>query len=159
MLSEEEIEALVLGSRWVAERADGDLARAARDLLAKVGAVLPADLRDGIDATGLLVAPGEPIAAGHGELAAIRRAIRSERKARLAYSDERGTATERTVWPVAVGFYDRARVAVAWCELRGGFRHFRVDRIVALEVSAERYPRRRAALLKEWREQRGVPEQ
>ena len=36
MLSEDEIEALVLGSRWVAERADPRLAVAARDALAKI---------------------------------------------------------------------------------------------------------------------------
>ena len=159
MLSEEEIEALVLGSRWVAERADGELGRAARDLLAKIGAVLPPPLRDGMDANGLLIAPGQPIAARDAELAAVRRAIRTERKVRLAYADEHGAITERVVWPVAVGFYDRSRTAVAWCELRSGFRHFRMDRIQALEVLVDRYSRRRAALLKQWREERGVPEQ
>jgi hypothetical protein len=58
MFSEEEIEALVLGSRWVAERADAPLSEAARNALAKIVAVLPDDMRDGADATGLLVGPG-----------------------------------------------------------------------------------------------------
>jgi predicted DNA-binding transcriptional regulator YafY len=159
MFSEEEIEALVLGSRWVSERADGTLGRAARNVLAKIGAVLPDDLKQGIDSSGLLIGPGEPIAAGDGELPAIRRAIRSERKIRIAYADEQGNATERIVWPVALAFYDRVRVVVAWCELRDGYRHFRTDRIAALEPTAERYPRRRGTLLKEWRTLRGVPEQ
>src|SRR6187200_43800 len=43
MFSEEEIEALVLGSRWVADRADRALADAAANVLAKIGAVLPKD--------------------------------------------------------------------------------------------------------------------
>jgi len=159
MFSEEEIEALVLGSRWVSERADGMLGKAARNVLAKIGAVLPDDLKYGIDASGLLIGPGEPIAVGDDELATIRQAIRSERKLRLAYADERGNATERTVWPVALAFFDRVRVIVAWCELRDGYRHFRCDRITTLEPVPERYPRRRAALLKEWRILRGVPEQ
>ena len=90
MFSEEEIEALVLGSRWVSERADGLLGKAARNVLAKIGAVLPDDLKDGIDASGLLIGPGEPIAAGDAELAAIRQAIRSERKMQIVYTDERG---------------------------------------------------------------------
>lgn len=38
---EDEIEALVLGSRWVAERADGPLGKAAQSVVAKIGAVLP----------------------------------------------------------------------------------------------------------------------
>jgi predicted DNA-binding transcriptional regulator YafY len=159
MFSEEEIEALVLGSRWVSERADGPLGKAARNVLAKIGAVLPDDLKDRIDASGLLIGPGQPIAAGDGELAAIRQAIRSERKLQIAYADEQGSGTRRIIWPVALAFYDRVRVVVAWCELRDGYRHFRTDRIAALESTAERYPRRRASLLKEWRTLRGVPEQ
>src|SRR6187399_3700871 len=46
MFSEEEIEALVLGSRWVADRGDSEMAEAALNVLAKVGAVLPPDLRN-----------------------------------------------------------------------------------------------------------------
>ena len=159
MFSEEEIEALVLGSRWVSERADGLLGKAARNVLAKIGAVLPDDLKDSIEASGLLIGPGEPIAAGDAELAAIREAIRSERRLQIAYADEQGIATQRTIWPFALAFYDRVRVVVAWCELREGYRHFRTDRITTLEVIPERYPRRRAALLKEWRTVRNIPEQ
>ena len=159
MFSEEEIEALVLGSRWVSERADGLLGKAARNVLAKIGAVLPDDLKLGLDASGLLIGPGSPLAAGDCELAAIRQAIRSEHKIEISYADERGVATERTIWPVALAFYDRVRVVVAWCEYRVGYRHFRTDRITALDVTSSRYPRRRAALLKEWRTVRGIPEQ
>jgi predicted DNA-binding transcriptional regulator YafY len=159
MFSEEEIEALVLGSRWVSERADGLLGKAARNVLAKIGAVLPADLKDSIAASGMLIGPGDPIAAGDAELAAIREAIRAERRMRIAYADERGTATERVIWPVALAFFDRVRVVVGWCELRSGFRHFRTDRIAELDVTAERYPRRRAALIKEWRVERDIAEQ
>src|SRR5215472_5836791 len=50
MFSEDEIAALVLGSRWVAERGDAELALAARHALAKIAAVLPADLRPELDA-------------------------------------------------------------------------------------------------------------
>ena len=159
MFSEEEIEALVLGSRWVSERADGLLGKAARNVLAKIGAVLPDDLKDSIDASGLLIGPGEPIAAGDAELAAIRKAIRSEHKTQIVYTDEQASATRRTIWPFALAFYDRVRVVVAWCELREGYRHFRTDRITALDVTPGRYPRRRASLLKEWRTLRSIPEQ
>jgi predicted DNA-binding transcriptional regulator YafY len=78
IFSEDEIEALVLGSRWVADRADARLGGAARNAVAKIAAVLPAQLRDDLDAAALLVGPGEPIAAGEVELSPIRQAIRSE---------------------------------------------------------------------------------
>ena len=37
------------------------------------------------------------------------------------------------------------------------FRHFRTDRIASLSVAETRYPRRRAALLKEWRLAEDIP--
>ena len=64
MFSEDEIEALVLGSRWVADRADDRLGAAARNALAKIAAVLPADLRDGLEGSTLLIGPGRPVVGG-----------------------------------------------------------------------------------------------
>jgi predicted DNA-binding transcriptional regulator YafY len=159
MFSEDEIEALVLGSRWVAERADRPLAAAARNALAKIGAVLPADLKEGLSATNLLIGPGDLIAAGDAELPAIRGAIRTERKLLIAYTDTEGAATKRTIWPFALAFFDRVRVVVAWCELRQDYRHFRTDRIRSVKLINKRYARRRQSLIKDWRSREGIPEQ
>jgi predicted DNA-binding transcriptional regulator YafY len=148
----------VLGSRWVHQRADRELAEAAANVMAKIGAVLPKDLRDALDDSGLLVAPGEPPAAGDSQLPKIREAIRSERKLGISYRDKDGVASRRTVWPFALGFYEKVRVVAAWCELRQDYRHFRTDRIVTLAVTDKRYPRRRQAMLKEWREREGMAE-
>ena len=156
MFSEDEIEALVLGSRWVAERGDERLGSAALNALSKIAAVLPDDLREDLDASALLVGPGAPLAAENVDLAVVRKAIRAERKLNIAYRDERGAATQRTIWPFALGFFDRVRVVVAWCELRQDFRHFRADRIASLAAGDARYPRRRQALLKAWREKEGI---
>jgi predicted DNA-binding transcriptional regulator YafY len=155
MFSEEEIEALVLGSRWVAKRADQRLGAAARDALAKIAAVLPPDLRDDLDASTLLVA-AEPTAAGDAELATVRDAIRRERKIDIRYRDVKNVESERRIWPFAVGFFERVGIVAAWCEVRKGFRHFRTDRIVALSPTDIRYPRRRQALLAEWRQAEGI---
>ena len=159
MFSETEIEAIVLGSRWVAKRGDGELSAAARNALAKILTVLPPALRGEAEGSALMVGPGEPIAAGEREIGAIRKAIRAERKLSIAYRDGAAQATRRTIWPFALAYFDRVRVVAAWCELRDGFRHFRTDRIDALEVVDERYPRRRAVLQKEWRAAEGVPPQ
>ena len=158
MFSEEEIEALVLGSRWVHQRADRELANAAANVLAKIGAVLPKDLREALDDSGLLIAPGEPIAAGDAQLPKIRQAIRTERKIGIAYRDKDGVPTKRTIWPFGVGFFEKSRVVMAWCELREDYRHFRTDRIVTLAMTERRYPRRRQAMLKEWRERTATTE-
>ena len=158
MFSEEEIEALVLGSRWVHQRADRALADAAANVLAKIGAVLPKDLRETLDDSGLLIAPGDPIAAGDAQLPKIRQAIRTERKIGLSYRDEKGADSKRTIWPFGLGFFEKVRVVMAWCELREDFRHFRTDRIVSLTMTDKRYPRRRQAMLKEWRDREATRE-
>jgi predicted DNA-binding transcriptional regulator YafY len=148
MFSEDEIEAL---ARWVAERADAPLSDAARHALAKIAAVLPDDLKDDLDSSGLFIGPGEPMTGGEVELPKIRKAIRREWKLRISYIDGDGAQTRRVIWPFALAFFDRARVIAAWCELRNGYRHFHTDRVTALTVTEKRYPRRRQVLLKEWR--------
>lgn len=155
MLSEEEIEALVLGSRWVAKRGDPRLATAAADALAKIGSVLPADLKEKLEHSTLLVGPRKP---GDEtiDLSLLRKAIRSEHKVELHYLDNDGRDSRRTVWPFALGFFEEVRVLAAWCELRQDFRHFRTDRIAEAAMLDNRYPRRRQALLKDWRAVNGI---
>jgi predicted DNA-binding transcriptional regulator YafY len=162
MFTTDEIEALVLGSRWVTERADPRLGGAARQALAKIAAVLPPEARQVLDGSSLLVGPavdapppGEP-STGDAGMSMLRLSIRGEQKLALRYRDAQGRETARTVWPIAIGFFDRARVLVAWCELRQELRHFRTDRIAALEATGQRYPRRRQVLLREWREAEGI---
>lgn len=157
MFSADEIEALVLGSRWVAKRAaDERLAAAASNALSKISAVLPPELSETADATPLLIARREDAGSIAG-LPALRLAIRGERKVDIVYRDNSGAESTRTIWPFAIGFFDNSRVAAAWCELREDYRAFRVDRILNLQVTETRYPRRRGALLKEWREREGIP--
>lgn len=151
MFPPEEIEALVLGSRWVAGRADGRLAEAALSALARIGAVLPAELRAEMEASALFVAPGAPIPADSIDSALLRKAIRTERKLSLAYLDAAGTASERIVWPFALAFFDQVRLLIGWCELRDDFRSFRTDRITRADIRDVRYPVRRAELIRQWK--------
>jgi len=158
MFGTEEIEAIVLGSRWVAQGADEPLAKAARDALAKIRAVLPADLRERLETTGLLAAPAGSPVIEPASLPLIREAIRREQKLMLGYTDPSGQRTDRTVCPLALAFFNEVQVLAAWCELRDSFRHFRVDRIASLSPSEERFRGRRRTLLKAWRESQNIPE-
>lgn len=158
MFSDEELEALVLGLRWVAQRTDASFEHAAMNALAKIAAVLPDDLRNNVEGIGLVAFPSRD-ADARLDLAQIRAAIRSEQMIVLDYADVKGQHTRRTVWPVALAFFERSRVLAAWCELRQDFRHFRIDRIVALQETGTRYPQRRRALMKQWREIEKIAEQ
>lgn len=157
MFSLDEVEALVLGSRWVAGRADDRLALAARDALAKIAAVLPTDMRADVDNTPLLVGSGGHQPPAAADMSVIRDAIRGERKLALHYQDGKADVSRRVVWPFVLGFFNDVRIIAAWCELRQDFRHFRIDRIRSLAVMDVRYPRRRATLLREWRQSQGIP--
>ncbi len=160
MFSEEEIEALVLGSRWVARRTDKKLRLAATNVLAKISAVLPEDLRHQLEFSGLLIGPVKTAIENDDEKEAlIRHAIRREYKLQMTYIDVKGDESERLIWPLALGFFEEVHVIVAWCELRFDFRHFRTDRIAKLTPCETRYPKRRQTLLKKWREIHNIPEQ
>ena len=158
MFSAEEIEAIVLGSRWVVERGDEKLAEAARDALAKIAAVLPASEKRELETAGLLVGPRFNNHGNDGLLRDIRFAIRNEHKLNLGYQDEHGVLSKRVVWPCALAFFEQVRMVVAWCELRHDFRHFRTDRIQSLHSTMERFPQSRVSLLKTWRLQQGIPQ-
>jgi predicted DNA-binding transcriptional regulator YafY len=71
----------------------------------------------------------------------------------LGYRSEDGRETRRTIWPIAVAYFDAQRLIIAWCELRQAFRWFRTDRMLAIKVCDEKYPIRRNVLLKQWDEQ------
>jgi len=160
MFGPDELEALVLGARWVQGQGDEALGRAAASALAKIATASPKDLREMMANTGLWTPPNWPPPTPDAKalLKTLREAIREERKLAISYTDEKGQASSRTIWPIGLAFYERVRVVTSWCELRGGFRHFRADRIAALTVSEERYPKRRAALLKAWRLEHNFPE-
>jgi predicted DNA-binding transcriptional regulator YafY len=156
MFSADEIEALVLGSRWVSVRGDERLASAATNAVAKIRAVLPDELRQSVDAATLTVPNVGESAKATIDVSVVRAAIRGERKLGIAYRDGDGSVTRRTIWPLLIGFFDRMQVVAAWCELRGDYRGFRVDRILEVAATEARYPRRRAALVDEWRERQGI---
>ncbi|MGQ4877034.1 HTH domain-containing protein [Billgrantia sp. LNSP4103-1] len=149
MFSEEELEALTLGLRWVSRRTDDGLSHAAGEALAKVAAVLPGELRYRMQDTALVVGPGWE-RRQRVDLEALRRAIRGQVKLCLVYVDQRGVRSERVVWPIAIAFFESTRLVVAWCELRQAFRSFRADRIESARLLGERYPRPRAVLEREW---------
>lgn len=151
MFSQAELEALILGFRWVEKFADEPLTKAAGDAMAKISAVLPDSLRDGLDSTALRVGPRVIQDAELVDLGIARTAIRLQRKLRITYIDGADQESERVIWPFSLGYFQHFRILVGWCELKGDFRHFRTDRIQGLVCLEESYPRHRADLFKQWR--------
>jgi predicted DNA-binding transcriptional regulator YafY len=151
MLTADEIEAAVLGAQFVIGRGDPELARAARDLVAKIGAAVPERLRPFVVDPATTASRGKNVAPDAIDMAQVRQCIRAGRKIALGYRDEQGRDTERVIWPVAIGFHETTRLIAAWCELREDFRHFRTDRVASALFLEERYPARPGALRASWR--------
>ena len=151
MLTPDEIEAAVLGARWVAGHADPALARAAQDLMAKIADTVPERLRPFV-----LEPASRARSAGTGSPTAstwcgrARRSMKA-RRSRCNYRDEHGRDSERTIWPIAVGYHEAVRILAAWCELRKDFRSFRTDRVIDAVYHDEKYPERRDLLRARWR--------
>lgn len=150
-LTPDEIEAAVLGAEWVAGRSDKALANAARDLIAKLAAVVPAPMRALAATPSVGVKPPAAPRVEPPDASRLRAAIRDGVKLRLRYRSLAGEISERTVQPVILGYAEASEMLVAWCELRGDFRHFRVDRILEAEPLAEPIGTSRAQLRRRWR--------
>ncbi|MEO5756970.1 MAG: YafY family protein [Mesorhizobium sp.] len=151
MLTPDELEAAVLGAQWVADKGDPVLARAARDLIAKIATVVPEHLRPFVTDPSVGAPIGRAAAPDGLDIARTRLWIRDGRKIRIRYRDDRGEASERTIWPTMIGYAETVRLLAAWCELRQDFRHFRTDRIAAAEFLEDRYGRRPGELRVRWK--------
>lgn len=151
MLTADEIDAVALGIQWVSGHADPPLGKAARDVLAKLSAVLPEHMRLFLDDPAGGTPPAWQLPASRIDQALLRGWIRRGLKLRIGYQDEGGRKSERTVWPLLIGYLDRARFLIAWCEMRDDFRSFRLDRITDPEFLDERIPKDPASLRRQWR--------
>ncbi|TCP31880.1 YafY family protein [Sphingomonas sp. BK235] len=151
--SPDELDVLILGLGWVRERADATLVASGESALAKILSARGGDALGEASSPALLAAASLSRRADPPQVATLRDAIRRQRKLAIHYADAAGTPSERIVWPIAIVYFDDARVLAAWCERRDAFRHFRVDRIAAATLLDQRYPGRRHALYTRWRAQ------
>lgn len=133
----EEAAAILLGLRFVAMRGDGSLGAAAASAKAKLSSVVPEQFSPNASNLSALVAgpsSGQPMHI----LATVREAVMRERKLAIQYADQERNFSRRTVWPVLLGWFDSTEMMAAWCEMRGSFRHFRIDRITDCQLIDER---------------------
>ena len=122
----EEVEALHVGLSMLARTGDGALQSAARRICGKIDA-----LRDTAPWINVVPygAPQDDPALGCVSKSLLRDAIREERKLRITYRDGEDQETTRTIRPLVMIYHLECVILAAWCEMRGGFRHFRSDRM------------------------------
>jgi predicted DNA-binding transcriptional regulator YafY len=149
ILTADELEALRLGVRLVAEGADPGLARAARGLASKIATVSPVTTEP--DADELFVFTGGEATRAAPHMPIIRAAIRARERLTITYVDPAGHQSHRDIRPLQMEFWGRVWTLAAWCEARGDFRSFRIDRIVALTPTGEVFPEEPGRTLADYR--------
>ena len=139
MFTAEELESLVVGTRFVRAFAGEKLAAGAQAALMKIEAVLPPELRERSSRTRIY-APiwRDAHATAFAErIDQLHAAIEAQHVLRLLYKDEAGRASEREVEPLCLAFWGGKWTLGTWCRLRRDFRNFRPDRIDQMEKTGE----------------------
>lgn len=152
MFTAEEAEAIVVGLALLGRTGERSLLKAARSASRKIADVVPEDLEDDFDTPYLHASGWHAIPPSIVDPERLRRAIRETEVLAITYVDAKSETTVRTVKPLAVVYYVEALVLVAWCDLRGDFRHFRVDRLQACTATGERFSSEADQLRRRWHE-------
>ena len=137
--SEAELESLILGARMVQAWSDKQLAGSATSALQRIQAIVPEQLKSTFDSTDLMVPDLNSFPNTTAKLPEIRQAIKVKTKIRIEYKRQDATPSTRTLWPLGLFFWGSVWTLVAWCELRGSHRSFRVDRIEFIESLKQAY--------------------
>ena len=150
-----EQEAIIMGLRMLGRTGDPVLLNAAESAISKLATAASVSERKD-DATRFVSQAGAPMAAVT-TTSLIRDAISSERKIQVTYADNTLSSTSRTIWPLCIVYYPEASVLSAWCELRGDFRHFRLDRLTNPQILALDFKGQGKRLRREWRDREDWP--
>jgi predicted DNA-binding transcriptional regulator YafY len=138
MFTLDEVEALVAGAQIMETWGGPALAGHARSAVSKITLALPPGRRQEVEDTRVF-APAFPAAGVSADLERIRQAILRRRKIRFEYVNGEGRASTRTAAPLGLFFWGSGWSVAAWCELRNGFRNFRLDRISSLDLLEEAF--------------------
>jgi predicted DNA-binding transcriptional regulator YafY len=139
MFTQDEAKALVAAVRIAQPRLDAALARHAEGALSKILAVLPAASRAAAESLAVFAPPTRLDAGTRARLETLRVAVEDRQKVHLHYVDLHQQPSARRVRPLGCVFWGEAWTLAAWCEVREGFRSFRIDRIQHLELLDEHF--------------------
>jgi predicted DNA-binding transcriptional regulator YafY len=137
MFNADELEALVVGTRFVRAFAGTRLASGAQAALLKIEAVLPPELRANADRSRIFAPASNERIEATGLIDRLHAAVIEHHVLRMTYRDGSGSGTEREIEPLCLAFWGGVWTLGAWCRLRIGFRSFRPDRIAAFDTTGE----------------------
>ena len=137
MFTADELESLVVGTRFVRAFAGARLAKGAQAALLKIEAVLPAELKQRSERSRIFAPTWRERMQRASVIDRLHEAVVEHRVLRLDYADGAGRASEREIEPLCLAFWGGAWTLGAWCRLRRDFRSFRPDRMAVFETTGE----------------------
>ncbi|RSD29759.1 helix-turn-helix transcriptional regulator [Vibrio pectenicida] len=139
MFTKHEMIALELGMRMVRSLSDNELAKSALTASTKIRSVLTDKLKQQIEDFPICVPDVHTEKRSSHLGKTIRHAIDDNFKIKLHYISQNKSKSQRTVQPLGLVFWGNSWTLVAWCDLRGEYRQFRLDRIENCFVLDETY--------------------
>ena len=135
----DELEAIGLGISMVRQWTDAVFAEKADSAFEKIQAVLPAQLQGEMSQITTYAMSAAPDIPWNVSFSQLRESIRAHRKLKIESRDDARRQSSRTLRPLALIFCSPVWLLVGWCEKRKDFRHFRLDRIEALQYLDETF--------------------
>ncbi|CAN5458495.1 YafY family protein [soil metagenome] len=139
MFTQDEARALVAAARLAQSWVDPAMARDVEAALGKILSALSPAARASAEAIALYAPALALDDATRAQLQTAREAVQARYKLSIGYRDASDTISTRTVRPLGCFYWGKVWTLSAWCELRGDFRGFRIDRIETLQVLPERF--------------------
>lgn len=135
MFTKDEIEALVIAARMAKTWAGTKLARSTENALDKIEAVLPDNLKKELAKPRLYTPEVLTNDTTSALLDELREAVNAKQMIRIDYLSLKDETTQRELKPLGLFFWGKIWTLAAWCELRHGYRSFRVDRITTVSIT------------------------
>jgi len=143
MFTPDEIVALVAGARMLQAWGGTKMSAAAQEALIKIDEVLPDDARARLGQVSVQAFASEaPMGRWRDVLDRFEAAAEDHIRLQINYTDESGHSSDRIVRPLGVWFWGKVWTAICWCELRNGFRMFRLDRVQSMAEVAPFKPQK-----------------
>lgn len=153
LFTAQELTALVLGGRLVRAWAGREIADAATAALARIEAVLPADLAAHLDSIALYAPAYQMQEPQRRLLDSLHDACINRKVLHFMYrhvGEPEAQAEARSVRPLALAFWSGVWTLAAWCETRKDFRNFRVDHMEALKIVDRTFTQKRGQRLEDY---------
>jgi predicted DNA-binding transcriptional regulator YafY len=139
--TETQANALILAEQLVLKNKDASFVKDYSEAIEKIKAVLGHTVKDKANLLADRTRFSQNVNSekNSSNLSELQFALTNFRVAKIEYTNEGNTATNRLIEPFALLSTQENWLLVAWCQTRNEFRYFRLDRIKKMEILNETF--------------------